>query len=254
MPGGLRMSTAASSLEKAASEAAGAPIRTAWLPDPAQLELMRGADGKLPDGAIHQVRTAGRPRGARNKRNKKIADFYVARFGDPLVAIGQLANTPLRQLVEVLREADNAAEREEMLIGLVRTIEADVAEMCGRGNLNAGQMRQLVQVVDKLADVAKVLRATPGKLALDALIVQMSAHKTALEYVHGKQPVSVEHSGKVDLVAFVPEVLRDHGIDADELQRRIASEGLEAFDTDSMTLLPPPEDGEFEDVEEEDEG
>lgn len=247
MPGGISVSTGGSALETAVREAAGAPIRTAWLPDPAQLELLRAADGKLPAAAIHQVRTRGRPRGARNKRQKKIADYYVARYGDPLDAIGQLANTPLKQLVEVLREADNADEREARLLALVERIEEDVSAFVLKGQASPAQMRQMVQVVDRLADIAKVLRATPGKLALDALIVQLTAHKTALEYVHGKQPVSIEHSGKVDLVAFLPEVLAAHGIDPTELHNAIAERGLEAFDAEAMRLLPPI-DAEFDEV------
>jgi hypothetical protein len=246
----MSVSTADSALLQSIEEAAGAPVRLGMLPDPAQLELLRGADGRLPEGAIHQVRTRGRPRGARNKRQKKIADYFVAKYGDPLDVLGQLINTPLKQLVEVLRDADDASEREARLAALVETVEGEVLAVCGRGQLNAGQMRELVALVDKLGDVAKVLRATPGKLALDALIVQLNATYRSLEYVHGKQPVSIEVTGKADLVVFAPEILKAHGIDAGELQAAIAERGLEAFDMDEMRLLPPIEDGDFSDGEE----
>jgi hypothetical protein len=243
----MGVSTAGSALERAAEEAAGAPIRTAMLPDASQLELLRGEDGRIAPAAIHQVRTRGRPRGARNKRQKKVADYFVAKYGDPLDVLGQVMTTPLKQLVEVLREADNAHEREERLARLVETIEQEVGAMCAGGSLNAGQMRQLVGVVDKLADVAKVLRATPGKLALDALALQIQTTRAALEYVHGKQPVSIEVTGKADLVVFAPEILRQHGIDAGDLQHAIATRGLEAFDAESMRILPP-EDAEFSEI------
>jgi hypothetical protein len=68
--------------------------------------------------------------------------------------------------------------------------------------------------------------------------------------VHGKQPISVDITGKADLVIFAPELLREHGIDPDALQTAIQERGLEAFDADSMRLLEAPiEDGEFSETE-----
>lgn len=234
------------SLEQAVTEAA--PVRLSFLPDPAQLELLRAADGTLSRSAIHQVRTRGRPRGARNKRSKKIADYYVGRYGDPLDAIGQLANTPLRQLVEVLIEADGSAEREERLFELV---EQGISHIKGLKRLDGDTTESaamLSDAIEKLADAAKAISGKPGKLALDALAVQLTAHRTALEYVHGKQPVSVEITGKADLVVFAPELMKQHGIDASQLQDAIRERGLEAFDADEMRLLPPAEEADFEEV------
>jgi hypothetical protein len=71
----------------------------------------------------------------------------------------------------------------------------------------------LADAIDKLALAASRISGKPGKLALDALALQMQAHVKALEYVHGKQPISVDIAGKVDLVIFAPELLKQHGID-----------------------------------------
>jgi hypothetical protein len=77
--------------------------------------------------------------------------------------------------------------------------------------------------------------------------VQIQVTRAALEYVHGKQPISLDVTGKVDLVVFAPEILKQHGIDAGELQSAIAERGLEAFDPENMRLLPP-EDADYEEV------
>jgi hypothetical protein len=247
MPGGMGVSTGPSALEQAAREAAGAPIRTAMLPEPAQLEMLRSGDGKLDHGAIHQARGRGRPAGARNKRQKKIADYFVQRYGDPLDVLGGVMTTPLKQLVEIVREADDAHEREDRLVKLAETIEAEVEKMVGKASLTIKEIQRLNTLVDRLGDIAKVLRATPGKLALDVLSVQIQVTRAALEYVHGKQPISLDVGGKVDLVVFAPEILKQHGIDAGELQSAIAERGLEAFDPENMRLLPP-EDADYEEV------
>ena len=77
--------TEVSSLESAVVEAAGMRPGTSMLPDPVQLEAFRGEDGKLTQQAIHVARGRGRPKNARNKRTKKIADYFVQRYGDFMV-------------------------------------------------------------------------------------------------------------------------------------------------------------------------
>ncbi len=248
MPGGGRVSSAGSSLESAITESAGAPIRMSMLPDPEQLELMRGKDGNLPAGAVHQVRTRGRPKGARNKRQKKIADYFVQRYGDPLDVLGQIMTTPLKQLVDVLMEADGGAEREARLLEMVNEAIKHIKDLKRLGGDSKESAEALSDAIESLASAAKTINGKPGRLALDTLIVQLSATKTALEYVHGKQPVSIEVAGKADLVIFAPEILKQHGIDPAQLQDAIAKRGLEAFDADEMRLLPEPEDAEFEDA------
>jgi hypothetical protein len=230
-----------------------AALGTSSLPCPQQLELMRTADGSLPVGAIHMARKAGRPKNARNKRSKKIADYYVQRYGDPLDAIGQMANTPLRQLIEVLMEADGSAEREARLLSAVDEAVDHIKSLRmipGDAKDKLALAEDLADAIDKLTLAATRISGKPGKLALDALALQFHAHKEALLYVHGKQPISVDLVGKADLVIFAPELLKEHGIDPVALQAAIEERGLEAFDADSMRLLEPPiEDGEFSETE-----
>lgn len=102
------MSTQPSSLEAAVADEVGerTHLRLGMLPDAVQLDMLRGPDGKAVDaGAIRQVRGRGRPEGARNKRSKKIAQYIVQKFGDPIDALGNLATMPLADLLAIMREA-----------------------------------------------------------------------------------------------------------------------------------------------------
>lgn len=77
------------------------------------IDALRQANGKLPQNIFQLMRQQpsekrgrGRPKGAGNKRNEQIAKLYVHQFGDPLMAMGHLANTPLDQLVELIKIVD----------------------------------------------------------------------------------------------------------------------------------------------------
>jgi hypothetical protein len=226
------------------------PLGTSFLPDPAQVELFRNPDGTLPPNAIRVVRGRGRPAGARNKRSKRIADYYVGRYGDPLDALGQLANTPLRQLIEVLMEADDSAEREARLLEGVDEAIAHIkllAAIPGDAKDKRKMAEKLADAIDKLALAASRISGKPGKLALDALALQLQAHRTALEYVHGKQPIAIDLRKSADVVIVAPEILRQHGIDPAELANAVAERGLEAFDPETLMIegeCSPVEGGE----------
>jgi hypothetical protein len=253
--GKLGMSAAAEPVN-AVARAGAQPLGTSSLPCPQQLELMRGVDGTLPVGAIHMVRGRGRPKGARNKRSKKIADYYVARYGDPLDAIGQMANTPLRQLIEVLMEADGSAEREAHLLEGVDEAITHIkllAAIPGDAKDKREMAEKLADAIDKLAFAASRISGKPGKLALDALALQMQAHFRATEYVHGKQPIAIDFNKSADLVIFAPELLRANGIDPVELQKAITERGLEAFDPEALRIVDGTEPGEFSEVGPDDE-
>lgn len=252
MPGEAGVSTGASSLETAIEGAAGRPFGTSMLPDPVQLEAFRGTDGKLTAEAISVVRGRGRPPGSRNKRQKKVADYFVAKYGDPLDVLGQLMTTPLRQLVDVLMEADGGAEREAKLFEMVEEATTHIKSLKSIVGGEAGRevAFELSDAIEKLADAAKAINGKPGKLALDALALQLQATFRSLEYVHGKQPVTLDVNNKADLVIFAPELLKQFGIDAPSLHQAISERGLEAFDEEAMTILPPPpEDADFEEVQ-----
>lgn len=216
------------------------PLGTSSLPCPRELELFRQEDGTLPRGSIQLVRGRGRPKNAKNKRSKKIADYYVQRYGDPLDAIGQMANTPLRQLVELLIEADGGEERERRLLSAVDEAVDHIKNIRSLSGDIASQRElaeNLADAINKLASAAAKISGKPGKLALDALALQMQAQFRALEYVHGKQPIAVDVRRTADVVLVAPEMLKEHNIDPVALANAIATNGLEALDPDSLQLI-----------------
>jgi hypothetical protein len=104
--------------------------------------------------------------------------------------------------------------------------------------------RSLTDAIEKLARAAQAINGKPGKLALDALALQLSAAVKALEYVHGKQPISIDFAGKADLVVFAPEILKSHGINVAELQSAIDKRGLDAIDPLTLRIA----DGEYDEI------
>lgn len=243
------MSSAAGAVNAVASQ----PTRLSALPDAAQLELLRDGDGNLARHNIHLVRGRGRPPGAKNRRTKKVADYFCAKYGDPIDVLGQLTTMPLKTLVDVLMEADGGAEHRDRLTEMVEEAVACIKALHNRnfaGDVNTSRelAEELSDAIEKLARAAQAINGKPGKLSLDALSLQISAAVKALEYVHGKQPISIEVAGKADLVIFAPEILRQHGVDAGELEQAIATRGLEAFDVESMRLIEHVEDAEFTDA------
>lgn len=245
------------SLDRAIDESAA--IRTSMLPDPAQLELLRGSDGNLSRVAINAERGRGRPKGARNRRSKKVADYFVGKYGDPLDVLGQIMTMPTKQLVEILLEADGGAERQERLYGMVEEAIDCIKSLRPALQISGGEVgrelaENLADAIERLARAAQAINGKPGKLALDALSIQLQATFRALEYVHGKQPISIDVTGKADLVVFAPEIMKRHGIDPAELEASIAKRGLEAFDPENLRLLPSTDaqDAEFTPADDED--
>ncbi len=206
------MSSAASSLMGSMQDVAGEKPGTSafrFFTEAEQLDLLRDKDGKLPADALRQVRRAqgrGRPEGARNKRNEKIAKWFIERFGDPLSALGEIMNSPLDVLYEQM-------------------VLAQGGEFKGK-------------------------RVT-GR---DAMDLKMSAIREALPYIHGKQPIAIDVTGKADAVIFIPGLNAPAGFTSDQLTDAVETLGVQAIETNGIRLadgrLLQPEDSEFEDVAE----
>lgn len=244
------MSTAPSSLERAfRDQCAGIAGGAA---DAAQLDLLRGDDGKLPSNVFQLIRAGkaqgpGRPPGAGNKRNQKLAALICQAHGDPVLYMASIYSMPLDQLVELLRLADDSAAMDERLYALAEKIEADVFRMLEKGNLTTKQIDQLDRLIDRLGDIAKVLRVKPGDLAVKALALQKQAAQEVATYVHGKQPVSIDVTGRIDAVILAPSIGGKPIADPRMIEGEIRRRGLDAVDLESMELLPNPEaDGEEE--------
>jgi hypothetical protein len=229
---------------------------TSMLPDAAQLELLRDANGNLSRQSIHLARGRGRPKGALNKRSKKVADYFVAKYGDPLDVMGQIMTMPTKQLVEILLEADGGQERAErleaMVVEAIDCIKAlrPAIQIAG-GEVGRELADSIADAIEKLAKAAQAISGKPGKLALDALALQLQTTFRATEYVHGKQPIAVDLRKSADVVVVAPELLKEHNIDAQQLADGIATRGLAALDLDSMRFV---EDAEFTEAESESDG
>lgn len=255
------MSSAPSSLEAAFRDEATGGALAGIDADPEQLDLLRDENGRLPSNVFRLLRAGkavktgpGRRAGSRNKRNKQLAKLICQQHGDPVMFMASVYATPLDQLVEMLRIADNSAEREEQLVGLIGRLEEAVARIIAKGAVDAAVSRQIDQLVDRLIDVAKLLQVKPGELALRALATQVTAARETAPYVHGKQPISVDVTGKVDGVLIIPGINAPAGVDHGELKKAIDQGGLDRLDFEGMRILPPVEEAEFEDAAGDDEG
>lgn len=218
--------------------------------DMRQLDLLRDEHGKLP-GNVFQImrqRGVGRPPGATNKRNAKLAQLICSQHGDPVLFMASVYSMPTDQLVELLRLADNADEREAQLYEVARSLEEECSKLARKSDLSKAEGQRLDRLVDRLADIAKVLRSTPGDLAIKALALQKQAAQEVAQYVHGKQPVSVNVTGKADMVLVVPG-LNAPIMDAKHLEEEIRQRGLEGIDFENMKLI----DGECTEIGDEDE-
>jgi hypothetical protein len=224
------------------------PLGTSSLPCPQQLELLRDRRRRACRQAIHIVRGRGRPKGALNKRSKKVADYYVQRYGDPLDAIGQLANTPLRQLIEVLMEADGSAEREARLLeGVDQAVEH--SSRCGVSR--APTSRTWPATLPTRSTSSRSPRA--GSAASPANW-RSTRWRCRCRRISARQNMStassrsLDHRKSADVVILAPEMLQEHNIDPAKLAEAIATGGLEALDADSLRMITA-QDGEFSEVE-----
>lgn len=203
------MSTDRSSLMGALQDAAGDNVSSfGFMPDVEQLDLLRDPKGKLPPDALRRLRVQrsgrGRPEGARNKRNEQVAKWFIAKYGDPLDALGEIMNTP----VDVLYE----------------------------------------QMVLAQGGEGKAKRVT-GR---DAMDLKVQAIKEALPYIHGKQPLSVNLTGKADAVIFIPGLNAPAGFSSDQLTKAVEALGVEAIEKNGIRLADGRLiDAEWSDVDEE---
>lgn len=237
------MSTAATSLEKSFREACGfGPVAGAEM-DAGQLDMLRDADGKLPANVFQIMRKGGargpgRPTGAGNKRNKKLAEMICQRSGDPVLFMSDLYAMPLDQMVELLRIADNSADREERLMSLVEEVGTFMRIALAKSMVDGAAIDKLTNLVDRVGDIAGELKSKPGQLAVSALALQLQAARATAEYVHGKQPVSVHIEGKADMVLLIPGLNAPITEGTGELAQAVAKYGVECIDVEGMKLIP----------------
>lgn len=182
--------------------------------DPEQLDLLRDDKGKLPPDALRTLRAQrrvgpGRPKNSRNKRNEKVAKWFIAKYGDPLEALGEIINTPEDLLYEQMILAQGG--------------EAKGKRVTGR----------------------------------DAFEFRRQAILDALPYIHGKQPIAVDISGKADAVIIIPGLNAPLGFSHEQLAEATEKLGAEAIERAGIRmvdgrLLTSPGDSDADENEGED--
>lgn len=238
---------------------------------PAEVDALRGPDGRLPANAYRLLRQQaagrrgpGRPLGSVNKRSEQLAKLVIQQFGDPVLGAASLYAMPLDQLCEMLLVADGSTERAERMEELTTALAAQVAELGAAVKLASASadVNAIADAIDKLADAADSLESVSkaggkaGVLALQALNVQLTARRFVSEYVHSKRPVAVEVEARIDQVlvmaagdpgapaavqAAVGAALQSGAIEADEIARLKFVDGA--------LLDPEAEDAEWQPVD-----
>lgn len=265
------MSSGASSLEKAFHNEASQLSLLGADSDAAQLDAMRGEDGKLPADAFRRLRHAerggqrgpGRPLGALAKRSEQLAKLVMSECGDPVLGMGKLYAMPLDQLCELILIADGTAERSADLEEMTAALGEQVAALCKslrnkpivtEGSEFRKAADRLADAAEKLEAVAKRVQGKPGQIALAALNIQLAARKSVAEYVHSKLPTKVDLTVRRDGVLVMP------GLTADDTLRDVQSQlntamKNEVIDAETVARLEfkdgrvvDPE-GEIEDAE-----
>ena len=70
----------------------------------------------------------------------------------------------------------------------------------------------------------------------DVFDLKMRATVDALPYIHGKQPLAVNVTGKADLVMFIPGVNAPEGFTKDQLEGAVERMGIDAIDPSGIRL------------------
>lgn len=168
-----------------------------------QLDLLRGADGRLPHNVfqISRQRGAGRPTGASNTKTKDVARLFQQRWGDPLNHLGSIMATPTDQGVEMLILAEGGRDKEKKLEALCD----EAMEMLKRA-LDEDWSEKRLKVVEKIVDSAEraalALKNKPGDLALKFENLRLMAAKEATKYVHSAMPVKMQIDSNASFRAF----------------------------------------------------
>ena len=178
--------------------------------DTAQLDLLRDESGKLPANVFQLTRARtdkvgpGRRPGSRNKRSDQLARYVTEKYGDPVEGMASIYAMPLDQLVELLLVADGSKDREDRLLDLAERTEQFVERLYGDSEagraLTDKQIEKLDGLVERVGDLAKVLKSKPGELALKALNTQLAARREVALYVHSKKPIAIDTNRRPDVI------------------------------------------------------
>lgn len=162
-----------------------------------QLDMLRDEEtGSLPDDVFSIVRNRGRPPGARNKRNEKIAKMIVQAHGDPLMELASIGFMPLDQLTELQAIAAGLGGTERRLTKLLDQLN----ERLDAKDLGEDQRESLDTMAANCFRTISRIAARKADFAKHAMTVKKDALVQTAPYVHGKQPIEINHNGRPDLI------------------------------------------------------
>lgn len=162
-----------------------------------QLDLLRDpGTGELPANVFPMVRSRGRPPNSRNKRNEKVATLIVQKHGDPVMELASLGFMPLDQMVE----AQVAAAGLGSISGRLDKMIDDISTRLKDKDLTSDQAEALENLSDKAFAALNKLISKRADFARHAMTVKKDALVQSGPYVHGKQPIAVNVTGKADLI------------------------------------------------------
>jgi hypothetical protein len=217
--------------------------------DAEQLDLLRGADGKLPADVFQKIRRMGpgRKPGSGNRRNTDLAKLIIHQHGDPVLFMASLYSMPFDQLIEMLMAAEGVPEREGRLFGMMERVEELFAKAHEQG-WGEDRLKVLEKALSAVEKAAASLKAKPGEIALKALGIVKDAAKEVGPYVQSKKPTELTVRQRVDGVIFMPAPQTSAADPIDAVMRRTA----EAIQNGEITpeqitdLRFNPDSGAFE--------
>jgi hypothetical protein len=170
-----------------------------------QLDMLRDPEtGRLPANTFQQMRARGRgrPAGSRNKASKKIAQMIVQTHGDPVMELASIGFMPLDQMVELLLVATGNSKVEERLTAMADALTAKITALPAYATKE--QRESLQELAEKVFDSLRRYALKPGDLAEKAMKIKKDALKEVGPYVHGKQPIAIDVTGKPDVILNIP--------------------------------------------------
>lgn len=241
------MSTDVSSLERAVREAVIGPGFFGSEATVEQLDLLRDAEGRLPQNAFQQVRQGpGRRPGSTNKLNKKIAQLVVQTHGDPVMELASIGFMPLDQMVEMMIVATGQSKIEEKLTDMADRLTRKIENLQGKASKE--ELANLGELADRVFEAIRKYAMKPGDLAEKALKIKKSALTDVAPYVHGKQPIVVDVNRKPDVILNIQGLTDPAALAAMADDTELSPEQLA-----NMQFLPaaPVQDAEYTDLPDE---
>lgn len=181
------MSSGGSSLLGALQDA----VQSEFFASAEELDALADEKGRLPKDALRQIRQQrgrGRPPGARNQRNAKLAKLFVQKYGDPIDVLGEIMTMPTDILYQQMILAQGGESKNKRVTGK------------------------------------------------DAFDMRMAAAKEILPYIHGKQPIAVEVTGKADAVLFIPGLNAPANFSREQLTTAAEKLGAAAIEANGIRL------------------